>query len=207
MAVIVAGTAAAGLLASAVLMHFGVHRLWLRYGLSVGFAYAAFVSFVWLWLQKKRRVRFDDPGWDGGWSRGDTNAVHGADAVGSIAPPAAGDGGGAGGPSGLLDLDDSLVWFAVIAAIASAVVAGGYVVLVAPELLAEVLLDGVLAGALYRRLRRLDSRHWLESAIARTWLPVMVVAVFFMIAGAVCHWYAPEASTLSGVWRHYCARK
>src|SRR6478736_9038439 len=73
MAVIVGGTAAAGLLASAVLLHAGVHRMWLRYGLSVGIAYAAFVSFVWLWLQKKRRVRFDDPGWDAGWSKGDGN--------------------------------------------------------------------------------------------------------------------------------------
>jgi hypothetical protein len=216
MAVIVAGTAAAGLLASAVLLYVGVHRMWFRYGLSVAIAYAAFVSFVWLWLQKKRRVRFDDPGWDGGWPKGDANPSDanpseanpsdGADAIRAIDPPAAG-GSGAGHPGGLLDLDDSVVWFAVIAAIASAVVAGAYVVFVAPELLAEVLLDGVLAGALYRRLRRLDSRHWLESAIARTWLPIVVVAVFFMIAGAVCHWYAPEASTLSGVWRHYGAKR
>jgi hypothetical protein len=208
MAVIVAGTAAAGLLASAILLHAGVHRMWFRYGLSVGIAYAAFVSLVWLWLQKKRRARFDDPGWDGGWPKGAAgpsggHSIDGADAARLVDPPASG-GGGAGG---LLDLDDGIVWFAVIAAIASAVVAGAYVVFVAPELLAEVLLDGVLAGALYRRLRRLDRRHWLESAIARTWLPIAVVAVFFMIAGAVCHWYAPEASTLSGVWRHFCAKK
>ena len=77
---------------------------------------------------------------------------------------------------------------------------------IAPNLLAEVLLDGVLATTLYRRLRAVDSRHWLETAVARTWVPVVVVAAFFVIAGAVCHWYAPEASTLSGVWRHYCAK-
>jgi hypothetical protein len=212
MAVIVAATAAAGFLASVVLVHFGFHRMWLRYGLSVGIAYAAFVSFVWLWIQKKRRMRFDDPGWDGGSSAGGGRDVGGPDPF-AVIPSSDGDGdadagvgGGASHPGGFLDLDDAVVWFAVIAAIVSAVVAGAYVVFIAPNLLAEVLLDGVLATTLYRRLRAVDSRHWLETAVARTWVPVVVVAAFFVIAGAVCHWYAPEASTLSGVWRHYCAK-
>jgi hypothetical protein len=203
MALIVGATAAAGFLASVVLVHHGLHRMWLRYGLSVGIAYAAFVFFVWLWIQKKRGLRFGDTDLDG--SSFDSGGS-GVDPPAAIDPPAAGDSGGASHPSGSLDLDDAVVWFVVIAAIVSAVVAGAYVIFIAPNFLAELLLDGVLATTLYRRLRRVDSRHWLETAISRTWLPFLVVAVFFVIAGAVCHWYAPEASTLSGVWRHYCAK-
>ena len=30
-----------------------------------------------------------------------------------------------------------------------------------------------------------------------------VVAGFFVVAGAICHCYAPEASSLAGVWRHW----
>jgi len=202
MFLIVGATAVAGFLASVVLLHHGFDRMWLRYGLSVGIAYTAFVSFVWLWIQKKRRVRFDDPGFDGWSSDRGGSGFDPATAIDSHA-----GGGGASDPSGVLDAGDAVVVFAVIAAIASAVVAGVYVIFIGPNLLAELLLDGVLATTLYRRLRRrVDSRHWLETAISRTWRPFLVVAAFFVIAGVVCHWYAPEASTLLGVWRHYCAK-
>lgn len=35
----------------------------------------------------------------------------------------------------------------------------------APILFSELLVDGMLSASLYRRLKGVDSRHWLESAI------------------------------------------
>jgi hypothetical protein len=57
------------------------------------------------------------------------------------------------------------------------------VILLAPILFAEMFVDGVLAATLYRRLRRLDSRHWLQSAIRRTAVPFAAAAILLMIAG------------------------
>jgi hypothetical protein len=70
------------------------------------------------------------------------------------------------------------------------------VILSAPVLFAELLVDGVLAASLYRRLRRVDSRHWLQAAVRRTVVPFVITAV---VAGAVgwgLSMYAPGAQTL-----------
>ncbi len=204
MGAIVAATASAGMLASALLHQGGMTRLWLRYGLSVAVAYGAFMFFVWLWIVVKRNGVIDDPGHD----RADAPD---ADAVEIPAAPREESLGYRNTPlrrrSHSFDLPDVgdegiIIAVVVFAAIAAAAAASLYVVIIAPQLLAEVLLDGVLATVIYRRLRASDRRHWLDSALSRTWIPVLVVAIFFVIAGAVCQWYAPEATTLTETLRH-----
>lgn len=46
MAVMVAGTGVAGFFASVLLLHLGLHALWLRYGLAVGVAYVVFLLMI-----------------------------------------------------------------------------------------------------------------------------------------------------------------
>ncbi|MFI5165657.1 MAG: hypothetical protein ACHQQS_03475 [Thermoanaerobaculales bacterium] len=75
-------------------------------------------------------------------------------------------------------------------------------VVTAPALLAEVMFDGALSAGLYRRLRVLDHHLWWEDALRHTWLPVLVVAVFFGGAGYLMHRYAPEAVSIGGVLSH-----
>src|SRR5262245_41385454 len=64
MTAIIAATATAGMIASVVLHHGGIRWMSLRYGLSVAFAYVAFMFFIWLWIVFKRRERYRDPGTD-----------------------------------------------------------------------------------------------------------------------------------------------
>jgi hypothetical protein len=219
MTAIVAATGAAGVLGSVLLHRGGMFSMWLRYGLSVVFAYVSFMFFIWLWIVLKRRRQFADPGdWRDAEDDLDDLEVaselvsNGPAGAPSVDPPMARgygahtDSGVAGDVAGGLDLDDGIVAVAVVAALAAAVAASLYVVIVAPQFVAELLLDGVFAAGLYRRLRAVDRRHWLDSALSRTWLPALLVAAFFMIAGAVCQWYAPEASSLGGVWRHWRAK-
>lgn len=205
MTLMVAVTGLAGFLASFAMLHLGLSRMWLRYGLAVAVAYLVFLGMVWLWvLHHRGHLNLD---------LSPVDALDGVDLVSSLGRVRSGAGGSlpAEDPSpsvggGLaLDLDEAVVVLVVIAAVASALIASIYVISTAPALLGEVLVDGVLSVGLYRRLRRLDQRHWLESAMMRTGFPIVAVAVFFMIAGAVMQLYAPEAVSIGGVWQHWLA--
>ena len=78
-----------------------------------------------------------------------------------------------------------------------------YIVYMAPALFAELLVDGVLSASLYRRMRGLHTRHWLESAFRRTALPFAMTAVTLGAIAYVFQIYAPDAQTLSEVLQHY----
>jgi phosphotransferase system glucose/maltose/N-acetylglucosamine-specific IIC component len=67
---------------------------------------------------------------------------------------------------------------------------------------AEVFLDGVLTPALYRRLSRIEHRHWLKSAFARTRAPFLWTLLFLICAGGEARQYAPEAISIGGVVRN-----
>lgn len=74
-----------------------------------------------------------------------------------------------------------------------------YILYAAPSLFAELLLDGVLAATLYRRLHHLDSRHWLETALRRTAVPFVLTAALLGVGGAALQWHAPQAHSLGDV--------
>lgn len=88
----------------------------------------------------------------------------------------------------------------LIAALAAALLfASLYVVYLAPALFAELLVDGALSASLYRRMRGLQTRHWLESAVRRTLLPFAVTAISLGAIGYAFERYAPQAHTLGEV--------
>jgi hypothetical protein len=70
------------------------------------------------------------------------------------------------------------------------------VVVGAPGLLAELLLDGVIAGAAYRRLRQVPLQHWLHGVVRRTWKPVLALTLSLVAAGLAAQWLAPSADSI-----------
>lgn len=104
--------------------------------------------------------------------------------------------------SGGLDLDLEEAWILVFAvlAICGALVASIYVVFIAPALLAEILVDGLLLTTLYKRMKNIEQRNWLRSVFAKTWLPLLLVLLFFIAAGYLLQKVAPDAHSLGGVW-------
>lgn len=72
----------------------------------------------------------------------------------------------------------------------------------APVLFAELLVDGVLSASLYRRLRGLETRHWLETAFRRTALPFALTAAIVSASGWGILLYAPEAHSIGDVISH-----
>lgn len=220
-------TAAAGFLASASLLAVGVHRMAIRYPLSVLLAYATFLLLLrgWLAFQRSRARRpgsllelVDVPDLGGsGSSGGGSGSFHfgggssGGGGAGGTWNPAVPSGLGptGGGGSGVdiwsafsLDLDELLILLLVLLAATSALAVSVYVIFVSPTLFAELFLDGALATGLYRRLRRVDTKQWMVGVARRTWIPVVIVVTIFFLFGWGLQWIVPEAQSIGGVWRY-----
>src|SRR5213075_1822111 len=86
---------------------------------------------------------------------------------------------GGGGKSGgwSLDLDgDDLFWLIVaLAAAFAGIVAIGYVIWIAPTLLAEAIVNGAVAGKVYHGLRKNDDEFWTSQMFKRTVASGLVV--------------------------------
>ncbi len=106
-----------------------------------------------------------------------------------------------------LDGDEPVVVVVVIAVVGACVAASVYVIVAAPALFAEVLVDGTLTAGLYRHVRGLDEESWLEAAVKKTWIPFAVVVAFFVTAAVVFHHIAPEALSIGDVVHHVFAPK
>lgn len=212
MTLLVALTGGMGLLASFLLLQAGLHTLWLRYPIALGVAYLVFLLLLWLWL----RTRAEDHA-DVGNLFGDVNFAPGGG--GGSAPISGGGGDFAGGGASasfdapatstpleglgaVPDADEFAIPLAMVALAIGLALSSLYVVYIAPALFSELLLDGVLSATLYRRLRGLESQHWVETAVRRTALPFFLTAVFLGLCGAAMQWFAPEAHTLGEVLQH-----
>ncbi len=128
--------------------------------------------------------------------------------LGGGSPDFGGDLGGAVGDAlgAVGDADElAIPLVAVIAALAVVAIAVGsslFMVYSAPTLFAELLVDGVLSASLYRRLRGLDTPHWLETAIRRTAWPFLLSAALTSASGWAMARYAPGAHSLGDVVLH-----
>ena len=101
-----------------------------------------------------------------------------------------------------LDLGEGCFWIIIpIAAIVGVVVAMFYVVYIAPVFLAEILVDALLLAGLYKRLKGVEPRHWLQSAVRRTLLPAVLATALFIAAGYLMGLVAPEARSIGEFWR------
>lgn len=209
---LVALTGGSGFLVSFILLHSGLTVMWLRYLAAVAVAYGVFLLLLWLWLKTRAEDYGDVP--DGFGSS--SGAQHSCDGY-------YGQGGnsGGGGASSSLDgpsvpTDDSgtgigdvfesvgeVEEFAIpliaLACLAAMLFSSLFVVYSAPALFAELLVDGLLSASLYRRLRGLDTRHWLDTAVRRTAVPFALTAAMLVAAGWGMAQYAPQAHSIGEV--------
>lgn len=220
MLLLVSLTGGAGFLASYGMLHAGLTSLALRYGLAVAIAYIVFLLLLWLWLRTDADTY---EGWDeavveifDAFPEGSARdkSYHGGDGQfgGS---GASGTWDGDAEPlvelpdvpvsgvsiSDVADADEYAIPLAVVIAVVVAVVAVLFaavsIVYSAPILFAELLVDGLLSATLYRRLRRIDTRHWLQSAVRRTVVPFSMTAVLAIAAGWALTLYAPGSRSLA----------
>ena len=222
MTLLVVLTGLAGLFSSFLLLHAGLVTMWLRYLVSFGFAYLAFLFLLWLWLRTNAEDYSDIPDVGGSFPSSSSSAH--AEACSCYS----GEGGtfGGGGASSSFDAsigdasiagDASPIGEAIGNAAAAEEFAIPLVVLIligvmllstlfmiysAPMLFAELMVDGVLSASLYHKLRGLETRHWVETAVRRTSWPFALTTIIVSIAGWSMSLYAPEAHTLGEVLYH-----
>lgn len=106
-----------------------------------------------------------------------------------------------GGLSWAADLDDDglkLLPLFAVAAIAVGLFAAGSVVWSAPQLLAEILVDGAIAGQAYRGLRK---GNWTGGVLRRTWKPMLAVLLAFVLLGFAGHYFNPAADSIGDLFR------
>jgi hypothetical protein len=188
MSVILLLTGFIGFLSSFLLLQFGVFKMWLRYPLAILSAYVAFLLLLRLWLAIQRyqdSLDFDLPinvgsggttspsadfsfggggdfsggGAGGSWSEG------GSSSTSSIS-----DGGSSvlDGVSFDIDLEEFGLIILALVALIGGLLASLYVVYIAPVFLAEILVDGLILGGLYKRVRHIERKHWLQTAVRKT---------------------------------------
>jgi len=212
-------TGASGFIASYLLLHTGFVEMWLRYLASFGVAYLMFLFLLWLWLRTRAEDYADFPDISG-------SPFSGSGSSGACYSGKGGDFGG-GGASGSFDassesisvisdsgssVGDALGTVAEAEEFAIPLVAlifigamlfsSLFMIYSAPVLFAELLVDGVLSASLYRRLRGLETRHWLETAFRRTALPFALTAAIVSASGWGMTLYAPEAHSIADVISH-----
>ncbi len=223
MALLVALTGTAGFVSSFLLLHAGMSTMWIRYLMALGIAYIAFLLLLWLWL----RTRADD--YDCGDALDLADMLPSPSGPGPSAPGYSGkggqfDGGGASGNfdsplgdaafggdgkvigkalDGVGDADELAIPLVVLVLIGTLIVtliaSSFFMIYSAPILFAELLVDGVLSASLYRRLRGLRTRHWLDTALRRTAGPFALTAVIVAATGWAMAVYAPGAHSIGDV--------
>jgi hypothetical protein len=203
MFILVALTGAAGFLSAYALLQLGVESMALRSPIAVAIAYGVFLLLLRVWLAIQ----------EGDWGTL-SDAADCLDLADFVPRGSGGTSPCAGGSrlksesSGFdfisLDLDEGGI-FVLAATLVLAVAALGtafWIVWMAPALLAEVLVDGLVMVAVYRRLKRSGGPpYWLFGAVRRTWVSAVVAALLFSFAGGLLHRAVPEARSIGDAWR------
>ncbi|QEH38899.1 hypothetical protein OJF2_75090 [Aquisphaera giovannonii] len=201
---------AAGFLASIAMVHLGVLRMPIRYPIAVAAAYATFLGMLRSWLRKQSLAAdlSDDP--EGLLAPG-AAAFGAAATLAKAGEPEPGrpeekkksNPFGGGDLSGLGDLGGEgcglLVVLVLIAGLCTLLVSC-YLIVTSPMLLAELLVDGLLLGAMSRAVIADRPPHWSRSVLRRTWLPALITAVVFGLVGWGIERVAPGANTLAQAW-------
>lgn len=114
------------------------------------------------------------------------------------------DGGDAAGLADGIDLGEALGLLIFAVSVVSLIAAALYSVVtmlgMAPVLFSELIFDALLAAGLYRRFGYRTDRHWLETAVQRTWRPFLAVLLLVSASGLLLSLIWPDAVTLGEVW-------
>lgn len=168
---------------SKLLLANGMDTMWLRYLAADSIGYAVFILLLWIWTH-----------------------IEGFENVDSfdIANYSDGSGGGSATHQGASLLDGlgaleglPLLLIALLAVAVSFIIA--YNIWLAPEILAELMLDAGLAGLLSKRAKGITPEGFLPSALRKTFWPFAGFTAVMTIVALIISAKWPEAHSLAQV--------
>jgi hypothetical protein len=188
-------TLLAGFIVDVALLHAGLKSMLVRYPLAILAAYATFVCGIKLWLDYSGIAEYVD--------RNKAEKLVG-ESVPIGEPIKARSGGWIDGLNFIpIDGDGCLVVIGIVVAGAAIFFAlGGYALMAADSIFADVVLEILLAAGLLRGVRRMQRGGWLPSLWSNTWPSLAFTLCVALLLG----WYArnvPEATTLPDLIAHF----
>lgn len=198
MLLIVSLTGACGFVTSAVLLHAGMLSMPVRYAIALLIAYAVFLGLLRLWMRDPHLTNPDLPDVPGSSSLSSSTSSVPSGRTGSAGHDSTSSGSGSW-LEGLDAADEFTIPLMLVIATVTVLFASLWIVVSAPTLFAELFLDGVLSASLYHRLRKLETRHWLDTALRRTIVPFGATALAVVLFAVVAQHLFPAAHSLAGV--------
>lgn len=207
--VILCFTGMIGFLTSVVLRELGMaHYMGMRYLVAVLVAYLAFLGMLGLWVVINRARRLS-AGPVLATADVSEEVMFGIDVVASSPElpvreakstmPTTGSSGG-NGLGNIGDVGDGLLFLVIlliVVAVLATIFASVWVLIEAPLLLAELLIDGVLIAGMARRLRERNAdQHWAVTAVKRTYIPFLITAASFGFVGFSLQYFVSDATTM-----------
>lgn len=97
------------------------------------------------------------------------------------------------------DSGDFAIMLIIILVVAAVLLSSLFVIYSAPALFAELIVDGLLSASLVRKLRGVETRHWLGTALRKTALPFFLTAVVVCASGWALSRLVPGAHSIGQV--------
>jgi len=186
MAFALLATFGVGFASSVVMLRRGMTEMWQRYPLAALAGYVTFILVVMV-LVKLYHARAESELAD----VVDVSPDSSSSGFDSLDVPDVFDAGGCG--------DEGCAIIAAAALVLGLGAVSFYFIATAPTLLAELLLDSLLVGGLYHRLRTRTSTPWIVNAVRRTIWPALLVIFLLWVSAGAFGVYAPEAHSIGGV--------
>lgn len=181
-------------LASAILLHLGVTRMWIRYGVAAIVGYAAFFLYLHVLLFYVYKIQADKARVEADVE----DVVDLAEGATDIALGDASDSGGGSSSGGLDSLElfgegEAVAVVIAIVLILGVFIASFYVIYIAPEILFEIAFDALVGVGYFRILKSGQNKHWSESAIKATLIPFLITLLLSVVCGALLQAIVPDA--------------
>jgi hypothetical protein len=198
MLLIVMLTGACGLGASYLMLRAGLLSMPARYTIALLISYLAFLGLLRLFVDDSGPGNPDLPGNSLSGSHDPSSAQAGSmhDIIDARSSRRSSgrwfDGSG---------LDDELVLpLLALLALLTIACASAWMIASAPTLFAELVVDCTLSAGLYRRLRALERRHWLDTALRHTIWPFVATALVVVAFAFAAQHYRPQAHSIGDVF-------